>query len=275
VEEIIRLQNFTKKFRKTTIFSNVNLTIYKGQSISFIGNNGVGKSTMLKVLARLSTPTSGSVHYAADFLVHYVPEHFPRTKLTVMQYLKLMGRIDNLSNEEGEAKIKTLLKDFFMEKMAHTPLKHLSKGTLQKVGVIQALLITPDILLLDEPLSGQDIDSQRIFVEKMKELLSKKVTLIMSCHEKYLIEQLSDTVFEVSNNGIQPIGSKGLSLVDKYCLVFISEGGDTVLPDIKCEMEQLGNTVKLYVDSQKTNEIIQLMMNQNWTLRGMYSEKRN
>ena len=275
MEEIIRLQNFTKKFGKILIFDNVNLSIYKGQSISFIGNNGVGKSTMLKLIAKLSTPTSGSVHYLEDLVVHYVPEHFPRTKLTVMQYLKLMGRIDGLSTEECEAKIITLLKDFFMEKMAHIPLKHLSKGTLQKVGVIQALLITPDILLLDEPLSGQDIDSQRIFIKKMKELLSKKVTLIMSCHEKYLTEELSDTVFEVSNRYIQLIESKEMIFVEKYYLIFIDEGGKAILPNIECEIEQLGNTVKLYVDSQKTNEIIKLMMNHHWVLRGMYNEKRD
>jgi len=150
--ELIKLENLSKHFNGKATLEEVNLTVSKGQGIAFIGRNGAGKSTLLKLIGKLSEPTGGKVHYSSPLTISYVPEHFPRLKLTVMQYLKLRGKIDDVSTE----KIKELLQDFFMEEMTNTSLNHLSKGSLRKIGVIQALLKKPDVLLLDEPLSGQD-----------------------------------------------------------------------------------------------------------------------
>ncbi len=96
---------------------------------------------------------------------HYIPEHFPKTDLTVFQYLAAMGGIDGLDREEAKQRENRRIADIFME-----PMKHLSKGSLQKVGVIQALLKAPDILLSDEPLSGQDRPSPKVFIEKVDPL---------------------------------------------------------------------------------------------------------
>ena len=93
--------------------------------------------------------------------------------------------------------------------MIHIKMKYLSKGTLQKVGVMQALLSKPDVLLLDEPLSGQDIDSQKVFIKKMNELRHDNVTIIMSCHEPDLIERISDTVYCVDKGKIHPVVTEG------------------------------------------------------------------
>ncbi len=85
-------------------------------------------------------------------------------------------------------------------------MKYLSKGTLQKVGVIQALLKIPDILILDEPLSGQDVQSQEMFVKLMKELNQGGMTLVMACHEKYLVEQLAQEVYQIDQGCIKMQG---------------------------------------------------------------------
>lgn len=275
MDEIIRLENLTKKFKKNTVLSDVDLSICRGQSVALIGHNGVGKSTLLKLIARLSSPTAGAVHYAGDLTVRYVPEHFPRTNLTMMQYLMFMGKIDEIPEAERTAKIKALLQDFFMETMAHTPLSHLSKGTLQKVAVIQAILTTPDVLLLDEPISGQDIDSQSVFIKKMQALLAQKVTIVMSCHEQYLINELADTVFRVTNQQLRQVGFADLQFLERFCLTFVNEQKIAKLPDLEVEAEQIGNTVKLYVDSDQTDAMIKIMMSHHWTLRGMQHEKSN
>ena len=99
-----------------------------------------------------------------------------------------------------------LCKDFFLEDMLNTSMKNLSKGTLQKIGVIQALLKPPQILLLDEPLSGQDADSQQVFIRKINQLRKENVTILMSCHEPYLIKSISDTLYVMEHG--KPIKSE-------------------------------------------------------------------
>lgn len=195
MKELIKLENISKQYDGRLILDEVSLSVYENQSIAFTGHNGSGKSTILKIMAGLITPSQGKVIHCSKLLFHYVPERFPKTNLTAGQYLKRMGEIDGLSPNEIQQKCAELCRDFFLEDMLGTPMKSLSKGTLQKIGVIQALLRQPDILLLDEPLSGQDVDSQQVFIKKMNELRANNVTILMSCHEPYLIKSISDTLY--------------------------------------------------------------------------------
>jgi len=274
-DALIKLTDITKKFGKTVLFKDVNFSIYKGQSVALVGNNGVGKSTLLKMISGLSSVTAGNITYTSDLLFHYVPEHFPRSKLSVVQYLELMSRIDDIAPDVRQGRIESLLKDFFMVHMAETPLNYLSKGSLQKVGVIQALLTPPDILLLDEPLSGQDANSQHVFIAKMKDLLATGVTIIMSCHEKYLVNEISDTVIEIKNQQIEVMQHEKYETSERYVLVFIDEKGGLVLPEFDFPVDSTDKMVKMYVDGSHTDEVIQMMMNNGWSLRSMYHEKDN
>ena len=275
VEELIRLTNVTKKFKKTAILENINFSVYKGSSIALTGNNGVGKSTLLKMIANLSSVTAGSIVYNGDYLFHYVPEHFPRSKLTVLQYLELMSQIDGILPDARHRRIESLLQDFFMEQMIATPLCYLSKGSLQKVGVIQALLVTPDILLLDEPLSGQDANSQLVFIAKMKDLLAIGVTIIMSCHEKDLVNEISDTVIEIKNKKIEILQYEKYETFERYALVFADEKGGLILPELDFPVKRVDGVVKMHVETGHTDEVISMMMNNGWSLRSMYNEKNN
>lgn len=212
MKELIKLENVSKKYDARLILDNVLLSIYENQSVAFTGHNGSGKSTILKILAGLITPAQGKVIHSGRLLFHYVPERFPKTNLTAGQYLKRMGQIDGLTHIEIEEKCNQLSRDFFLEDMLGTPMKNLSKGTLQKIGVIQALLRQPDILLLDEPLSGQDVDSQQVFIKKMNELRKNNVTILMSCHEPYLIKSISDTLYVMEHG--KPVKGDIGNLID-------------------------------------------------------------
>jgi len=273
-EVIIQLVDVTKKFKKTTILKSINLSISKGQSVALIGNNGVGKSTLLKIIARLSS-VEGKVEYSDELLFHYVPEHFARCNLSVMQYLGLVGRIDGMDEDERGERIGSFLKDFFMEQMAQTPLDYLSKGSLQKVAVIQALLSTPDVLLLDEPLSGQDANSQRVFVQKMKELLASGVTIVMSCHEPYLMNEISDTVIEIKDQKIEIVQYVKYETSKEYALVFVDEKGGLEVPKLDIPINKTDTKVKMYVDEVNADEMISLMMKSGWSLRSMSHEKNS
>lgn len=170
MKEIIKLEKITKEYNHKLILDQVDLSIYEGQSMVFTGHNGSGKSTLLKIISGLVKPSDGKVIYRDKLLFHYVPERFPKMNLTPWQYLKRMGQMDGIPPKILAKRCEKLFSDFFLPDMVNIPMKDLSKGTLQKIGVIQALLRTPQVLLLDEPLSGQDMDSQMVFIEKMNEL---------------------------------------------------------------------------------------------------------
>lgn len=195
--EIIRLENIVKKYHGKSVLDHISLSFEKGRSVAFVGHNGCGKSTLLKCIAGLIAPNEGKVVYAMPLLFHYIPEKFPPTVLTAREYLLRMGEISGLRREEVRKSIEGLSKDFFMEELLDTPMKVLSKGTLQKVGVLQALLTRPDVLLLDEPLSGQDEESQKVFMEKIDHLRSDEVTIFMACHEKNLVDAIAEDVYVI------------------------------------------------------------------------------
>ena len=271
-ETIIQLKNVTKAFNKAPLLKDINLTITRGQSIALTGSNGIGKSTLLKIIAKLSAVQGGKVIHHKDLIFRYVPEKFPVSNLTVTQYLGLMGGIDGLAGESLKTRLDSFLADFFMTHMANTPLAYLSKGSLQKVGVIQALLITPDVLLLDEPLSGQDAKSQRVFIGKIKALMESGMTIIMSCHEPYLISEIADTVIEIENQDLEVVQYERRAPSKEYQLVFVDEVGGLELPELPVPIDTSGDQVTMYVNEAKTDEIIALMLKSGWSLRRMNHE---
>lgn len=175
---IIETENLSKKFGKKIILNNVNIQFKQGESVAILGNNGIGKSTFLRMICGLTSISSGRIIVNRNIKFNYIPENYSKLSLTVEEYMKSMGELDKISKELYSEKIKELYKEFYLEGMKDVPMKHLSKGTLQKVAVIQALITKPDVLLLDEPLSGQDINSQRNFTRIVKKLISEGVTVI-------------------------------------------------------------------------------------------------
>lgn len=173
MQTAIQLQQISKKYEEKYVLREITQSFAEGSATAFVGHNGCGKSTLLKVLSGMIRPTRGRVQYDRPLVFHYVPEKFPVTYLTAEQYLMHMGMIDGLPRNRLAGKIRQLAEDFYMLEHLRSRMSVLSKGTLQKVGVIQALLTMPDVLLLDEPLSGQDVDAQKVFVEKINELRSR------------------------------------------------------------------------------------------------------
>ena len=133
------------------------------------GKNGSGKSTLLKILAGITEPTSGKIIRDAQ-KIGYVPEHFPESlRFKLKEYLLLTASFQGGSKASIEDELSKYIQLFSLEPFLQTSLKACSKGTKQKVGIIQALLMKPDLLLLDEPLTGLDAESQDILIQLLKE----------------------------------------------------------------------------------------------------------
>lgn len=272
---MIALEHIVKEYNKSVVLNDINLTIEQGRSLAFTGHNGCGKSTLLKVIAGLVRPTAGMVSLEKGKLIHYVPEHFPQMRLSAKQYLLYMGMMEKLEGVELETRIQKLAEDFFVSNMLDIPLKYLSKGSLQKIGVIQALLKEPDILLLDEPLSGQDVMSQQVFIQKIKELQNHYVTILMSCHESYLVDAIADDVYQFVDGKIVLADHKSASETRWYTMLFVRTE-KTVIPEKwKGHLQFTEQGCILRATEGECNRAMIEMIEAGWNLRGMYNEDNN
>lgn len=234
---LITLDNVTRSYNGKAVIDNVSHTFNEGRSIAFYGHNGCGKSTMLKLLAGLIPVSNGKISYSRKLRFSYVPEKFSGTGLKMIDYLYAIAKIEGVKSEV----VNGLIRDFFLDSMINTRMDKLSKGSLQKVGVIQALMAPHDVVILDEPLSGQDADSQIVFINKMNELRKKGVTIFMSCHEKRLIDALSDKVYTISQGKL--IEAEALS--DNDYKIFVRQNAElTPWPEMVASQNRYEISVK-------------------------------
>lgn len=263
----IKLENISKVYDKRTIIAPFDLEIQKGSSIAIVGHNGCGKSTLIKMIAGLIQPTTGKISYPnGKPLFHYLPEKFYPTPLKAMEYLKRMGEIDGIPKKELETVIKAMAEEFYVSEFLNIPMKSLSKGTLQKIGVIQAILYEPEILLLDEPLSGQDEDSQKVFIHKVNKLRERGTTVVMSCHERKLIDALSEKKYTIQNGIFQAYLEETQR---QFCLLLENQNVHAVPPG----MEKYGDGFRCYVSENEADHRIMSLLQAGWSLKGMYYDK--
>ncbi|MBI4857040.1 MAG: ABC transporter ATP-binding protein [Acetobacterium woodii] len=269
---LISLNSISKYFGKKLILKDINLTITKKSTIALLGHNGSGKSTLLKIIGGLSKVSSGSINYAPKLKIAYIPENFPKIDLTAGEFIKSMGLIGGLPLEKVSTGMQDLFQAFQMEDMIDVPIKHLSKGTIQKVAVIQALLDTPDILLLDEPLSGQDIQSQKLFIRMIQELHQQGVATIMSCHERFLVSQLAHEAYEISDHQLMPIDLSGLKEIKYDVMIFETQAGQTIDSRLQALIEQTEwdhHRLKLIVKRDQSDVVLKEMLKHQFKLRIM------
>lgn len=257
-EEIITLENVTKIYDGKRVIDNVSHIFTKGESIAFLGHNGCGKSTMLKLLAGIISISSGHLLYHKNLKFSYVPEKFPGMEITLIDYLQGIAKMEKVDFSE----VNKLIGDFFLDSMIKTRLDRLSKGSLQKVGVIQAILAPKDVILLDEPLSGQDADSQRIFLTKMNELRENGVTIFMACHEKMLINELADKAYTLENGKLAEVKTPDES---EYS-VYVRKN-----PELTAwlEMRSKGNRYEITVKEEFLKETVLKLYDEKWEIVGV------
>ena len=275
-QTIIEMHDVSKKVNNNRIvLQDINLTVEKGDAVALIGHNGTGKSTMLRLISGLTPISSGKILTVPHLNFGFIPEHFPKINMTVEEYIYSVGRINGIDPNELKLKAKELYNLFYIEDMVEVPIKHLSKGSIQKVAVIQALLCKPDVLLMDEPLAGQDIKSQKNFMKLVKEMNDEGVTLIMSCHELFLVNQLAKTAYEIKNRTLQPIQMKRKVAVDQNLdILFFDKGSglSNVSPEIlKWVYNSIENDdiIQIVVNKEKSNDVLKLMLKDGFVLRAM------
>jgi zinc transport system ATP-binding protein len=202
-ENIIEIKNISFSYNNELVLEDISLTVKRGNFLGVIGPNGSGKTTLLKIIVGLLKPQTGSVElfgqplntFKAWSKIGYVPQrvtatalHFPITAAEVVA----MGDVTN----KGQHAVKIALSEVGMEKQAHKIISELSGGQQQRVFIARALVSQPELLILDEPTSGVDAESQAAFYELLHTLnKKKKLTLVLISHD---IDVVAKEVSEVA-----------------------------------------------------------------------------
>ncbi|WP_435073745.1 ABC transporter ATP-binding protein [Halorubrum sp. HHNYT27] len=195
----------TKRYGETTAVDELDLTVSDGTVYGFLGPNGSGKTTTMRMLTGLTTPTSGSATVAGasvtdrDALrphIGYLPEEPPLyEQATAYEQLEYVAGLRDLPQQNTQDRIDELLDRLGLsQKDAATRIADYSKGMRQKVAYIQAILHSPDIAFLDEPTSGLDPRAARTIRELIRELTDEGMTVFLSTHILPVVEEIADTV---------------------------------------------------------------------------------
>lgn len=196
---IVKLKSIKKIYKDKTIL-DLSLSIHPGESLAILGANGSGKSTLLRMIGGLILPNRGKVIQTKGMKIGFVPEGFPRhLRFTPVEYLLHMGKIQGLSLPYIKTRIEELLALFQLQHASGQRMDSFSKGMVQKVAIMQAILNPPHLLILDEPLSGLDVQSQKDFLHILQDLKQQGITLVLSVHEPPLLNLVDR--FIVLKNG--------------------------------------------------------------------------
>ena len=202
---LIELREVSRRFGSKVALDGVSLDVRAGEIVGYVGPNGAGKTTTIKILLGLDLDFDGEVRVAGfdprgDSLeikrrVGYVAENAVLYEsLTVAEYLLFIGRIHGMGDELIESRASRVLEALDVGDRVQSRIAQLSKGMRQKVLLTAALLHAPPILLLDEPLSGLDVQSQLVVKEVMRRLADSGRAVLFSSHAMGVVERLCDRI---------------------------------------------------------------------------------
>ncbi len=189
---MIEIQNLTKKYGQIKAVSNLNFTVEKGEILGFLGPNGAGKSTTMNIITGFIPSSEGTVKVCGyDIMenprevkkrIGYLPELPPLYyDMTVKEYLNFISQLKLVDKSKKKSQLDDIMELVKITDVRNRLVKNLSKGYKQRVGLAQALVGSPDVLVLDEPTVGLD-PKQIIEIRKLIKALGKQHTIILSSH---------------------------------------------------------------------------------------------
>jgi ABC-2 type transport system ATP-binding protein len=205
---MIKVEGLTKRYARTIAVDNISFEVDKGQIVGFLGPNGAGKTTTMRVLTCFLPPTEGTASVAGfDVLqqpmevkkrIGYLPETPPLyPEMEVVEYLRFVGKLKGISTADLGRRVAEVTERCALGDVSARLIGKLSKGFRQRVGLAQAIIHNPDVLILDEPTSGLD-PKQIIEIRELLRSLAGEHTIILSTHILSEVEQTCDHVIIIS-----------------------------------------------------------------------------
>ena len=204
------LKEISYKNNKCEILKNISLSIAPGQVITLLGNNGVGKSTLLKIIAGLLRPTSGDItvdgytydNLSARNLIGFLPAKLPiYHDLTVFNFLNFIANLRKIPKEQINNTIEKVIDKLSLNHIAKTYIHSLSSGMQQCVGIAQTILYKPKWLILDEPFNSLDQNYINIIINLLAKI-KPETGIILTTHITSNIKQLCDKFLILDPKGI-------------------------------------------------------------------------
>jgi ABC-2 type transport system ATP-binding protein len=208
----IKVENLTKYYGSQAAVNNISFEINTGEIVGFLGPNGAGKSTTLRMITTYLSPTSGKV-FVDDLDIEekslevrkkigYLPEQNPLySDMNVLDYLEYAAELQGVPKAEINDAVKRMVKVCGLSEVRHKDIGELSKGFKQRVGLAQAMIHNPELLLLDEPTSGLD-PNQIAEIRKLIKDLGKHKTVMLSTHILQEVQALCDRIIIINNGEI-------------------------------------------------------------------------
>jgi ABC-2 type transport system ATP-binding protein len=214
---MIKVDGLTKRYARTVAVDNISFEVEKGQIVGFLGPNGAGKTTTMRVLTCFLPPTTGTANIAGyDVLTHpmevkrrigYLPENPPvYPEMEVSEYLDFVGRLKGIRSGEINRRVDEVLGRCAIGDVRSKLIGKLSKGYRQRVGIAQAIIHNPDVLILDEPTSGLD-PKQIIEIRELLRQLAGEHTIILSTHILSEVEHSCERVIIIAQGKLVAIDS--------------------------------------------------------------------
>jgi ABC-2 type transport system ATP-binding protein len=204
-------------YDRSEVLHHISFALHKGEIVGLLGPNGAGKSTTIKLIIGILVPSAGAItvsglppEKAIDVkqIIGYVPETAVLfDSLTGQEFLELSGRLHNVEEDTLQARIRDILDTFGLTSDRVVRLDAYSKGMRQKILIAAALLHNPDIILLDEPLSGLDVNAAILVKDLLAALASAGKTILYSSHVLDVVERICNRVLIIHKGGLIADGS--------------------------------------------------------------------
>ncbi len=213
----IKIENLTKRYDKQIAVDKISFEVKTGEILGFLGPNGAGKTTTMKMITNYISIGEGdikigdkSIRTEADILkkfIGYLPEHNPLyLDMPIIDYLQFCAKLQGLQSTEVEVRLREMIRVCGLNKEKHKKIGELSKGYRQRVGLAQAMIHDPEILILDEPTTGLD-PNQIIEIRKLIREIGRTKTVILSTHILPEVEAICDRILIIKEGKIVADGT--------------------------------------------------------------------
>jgi ABC-2 type transport system ATP-binding protein len=213
----ITVDNVTKIYGNQRAVDNISFKVKTGEVLGFLGPNGAGKTTTMKAIACYLSPNNGTINVGGfsvanepeevKKLIGYLPEHNPLyLEMGVIDYLKFVARLQGVAKSNINNRVLEMVRVCGLKNEKHKKIGELSKGYRQRVGLAQALIHDPQVLILDEPTTGLD-PNQIVEIRELIKQIGKEKTVILSSHILAEVEATCDRILIINNGKIVADGT--------------------------------------------------------------------
>lgn len=298
---LVRLTEVVKRFGAVTAVDGVSFSIGRGEIVGFLGPNGAGKTTTMRLITQALQADSGRIEVDGQRLeeaplqarrrIGYLPETNPLyEEMLVSEFLEFVGRLKGIPEPDLPYRIDPAVAETGISEVFHRPIGQLSKGFRQRVGLAQAILGEPDILILDEPTEGLD-PNQRVEIRRLIRRLGQDHTVLLSTHVMQEVQATCDRLLIIHRGKLIADGAVGSLLAGEERGARVTVEADAPADELRPALERIpavarvepahdeGHRPRFLVTGRESfdprPEIFALVRDRGWTLWELRREQEN